>query len=142
MAKATESASLSVEPQRTKTRSWLRLPQPCLIAWLRNCRRRIDLKAPARTDWRRQNIPHRRSLGGKRRPGASPLSSPSPPGAEAEGQSLQGTVTRPRSVTEGAVRMHIVLGHSATTANSLEHASLGGQKTPRTPGVRDSATIK
>jgi hypothetical protein len=44
MAKATESASLSVEPQRTKTRSWLRVPQPCLIAWLRNCRRRIRLK--------------------------------------------------------------------------------------------------
>src|SRR4249920_1110121 len=46
MAKATESASLSVEPKRTETRSWLRLPQPCLVAWLRNCRRRIRLKGP------------------------------------------------------------------------------------------------
>src|SRR6202162_2909576 len=48
MAKATESASLSVEPKRTETRSWLRLPQPCLLAWLRNCRRRIRLKGPRR----------------------------------------------------------------------------------------------
>src|SRR5208283_885209 len=46
MAKATESASLSVEPKRTETRSWLRLPQPCLIAWLRNCRRSTRLKGP------------------------------------------------------------------------------------------------
>src|SRR4029077_12081808 len=46
MAKATESASLSVEPERTETRSWLRLPQPCLVAWLRNCRRRIRLEGP------------------------------------------------------------------------------------------------
>src|ERR1700693_3029194 len=46
MAKATESASRAVDPQKTKTRSWLRLPQPCLIAWLPNCRRRIRLKGP------------------------------------------------------------------------------------------------
>ena len=44
---------------------------------------------------------HRRSLGGKRGPGGSRLSRPQPPEAVAEGQSLQGTVTRPRSVTEG-----------------------------------------
>src|ERR1700693_3679822 len=48
---------------------------------------------------------HRRSLGGKRRPGGSPLSRPQPPEAVAEGQSLQGTVTRPRSVTEGDDRV-------------------------------------
>jgi hypothetical protein len=36
------------------------------------------------------------------------LSRPQPPEAVAEGQSLQGTVTRPRSVTEGAVRVHSV----------------------------------
>jgi putative tryptophan/tyrosine transport system substrate-binding protein len=44
---------------------------------------------------------HHRSLGGKRGPGDSPLSRPQPPEAVAEGQSLQGTVTWPRSVTEG-----------------------------------------
>jgi hypothetical protein len=48
---------------------------------------------------------HRRSLGGKRGPGGSPLSRPQPPEAVAEGQSLQGTVTRPRSVTEGDDRV-------------------------------------
>jgi hypothetical protein len=48
---------------------------------------------------------HRRSLGGKRGPGGSPLSRPQPPEAVAEGQSLEGTVTRPRSVTEGDDRV-------------------------------------
>src|SRR5580704_5727524 len=66
MAKATESASLSVEPKRTETRSRLRLPQPCLIAWLRNCRRRIRLKGRDTHRLARPNSPHRRSLGGKR----------------------------------------------------------------------------
>ena len=48
---------------------------------------------------------HRRSLGGKRGPGDSPLSRPQPPEAGAEGQSLQGTITRPRSVTQSDDRV-------------------------------------
>src|SRR6516165_830425 len=47
----------------------------------------------------------RRSLGGKRGPGDSPLSRPQPPEAGAEGQSLQGTITRPRSVTQSDDRV-------------------------------------
>ena len=47
----------------------------------------------------------RRSLGGKRGPGDSPLSRPQPPEAGAEGQSLQGTITRPRSVTQSDDRL-------------------------------------
>src|ERR1700687_3632589 len=75
MAKATESASLSVEPQRRKPRSWLRVPQPCLIAWLRNCRRRIRFEEPPRSISCGQTRAGRQSLvktvaagGGGRRP--------------------------------------------------------------------------
>src|ERR1700675_4170137 len=120
MAKATESASLSVEPQRTKPRSWLRLPQPCLIAWLPNCGRRIRLKGP---DAHRLAPPEQ-----------------SPPSiswwqTKAGSQSLVKTVAaggggrRPvftrdcqpaTLVTEGAVLVHIVLGHSATTHLSMQ----------------------
>src|ERR1700681_3397887 len=66
MAKATESASLSVEPQRRKPRSWLRVPRPCLIAWLRIVAGAFDLKRPDVHPLARQTSPHRRSLGGKR----------------------------------------------------------------------------
>ena len=68
---------------------------------------------------------HRRSLGGKRGPGGSPLSRPQPPEAVAEGQSLQGTIARPGSVTEGDDRAY--LAARMPRSDSAENVSLVGQ---------------
>src|ERR1700674_4836281 len=137
MAKATESASLSVEPQRTKTRSWLRLPQPCLIAWLPNCRRRIPIERPRRAPigaartvptvdllvanegW--VTVPCQDRSRRRRRPKASLYKGRSAGHARHRGR--RSSTHRTRSLSN----------------NSLEHASLkGGQKTPRTPGITDN----
>jgi hypothetical protein len=81
----------------------------------------------------RANGLRHRSLGGKRGPGDSPLSRPQPPQAVAEGQSLQGTtITRPRSVTEGDVRVRLAPGCGG--ADPPERERLVGHKNEHTPG--------
>src|SRR5271165_4292356 len=74
----------------------------------------------------------RRSLGGKQGPGDSPLSRPQPPEAVAEGQSLQGTITRPRSATRG--RRWSSPDARTPDDDPPERARLVGPKNEHTPG--------
>ena len=80
----------------------------------------------------RANGPCRRSLGGKRGSGDGPLSRPQPPEAVAEGQSLQGTITRPRSANRRP--RWSVSSARMPKGDSPERTRLVGQKNEHTLG--------
>jgi hypothetical protein len=82
--------------------------------------------------WRAPTVPAVDLLVANEGPGDGPLSRPQPPEAVAEGQSLQGTITRPRSANRRP--RWSVSSAGMPKGDSPECARLVGQKNEHTLG--------